>query len=600
MNASDRDGLLGRATAAVRDNDLAQARTLLTQALALAPGDPRVRDALARLALRDGDVKGAVAHCRAGLAAAPNDPALLTTLGHALRAAGMLDAAVEALGAAAMARPDDAEAWMAAGNACMEAEFARADARRARAPAPGAMEEFLTAAMHSFARVAALRPGTAAPQAHLAMAARYACAWPQAQVAAAALAACHRDDPARFACSPMMAVALLGDATPQRDAIAGWSRANLPGTAAPAFVRQRGQRLRVGYLSSDLHDHATAHLMAGLFEGHNRARIETFAYAADRDDGSAMRRRLRAAFAHWRDVRDLDDGAAAGAIAEDALDVLVDLKGHTHGSRLSILAHRPAPVQLHYLGFPGTLACAGIDGFIGDAITVPEGSEAEFAEPVLRLPVCYQVNDAQRPLPPAPTRASAGLPDDALVLACFNQTYKVTEPFFATWLAALRAHPRAVLWLAVPHVAARRNLAAFAETAGVARARIVFAPLVPQAAHVARLRCADLALDVLPYGSHTTGSDALWAGVPLLTCRGRTFAGRVGASLCHAVGLDEMVTDDLAAYARLLDALCGDPTRLAALRHHLETRRTTLPLFDTAAFTRAFEALLEHAAGGVA
>ncbi len=305
--------------------------------------------------------------------------------------------------------------------------------------------------------------------------------------------------------------------------------------------------------------------MAGLFEGHDRGRIETFAYAADRDDGSAMRQRLRAAFAHWRDVRDLDDAAAAGAIADDALDVLVDLKGHTHGSRLGILAHRPAPVQLHYLGFPGTLACAGIDGFIADAITVPEGSEAEFAEPVLRLPVCYQVNDAQRPLPPAPSRASAGLPDDALVLACFNQTYKLTEPFFATWLAALRAHPRAVLWLAVPHVAARRNLAAFGEAAGVARERIVFAPLVPQAAHVARLRCADLALDVLPYGSHTTGSDALWAGVPLLTCRGRTFAGRVGASLCHAVGLDELVTDDLAAYARLLDALCSDPTRLAAL-----------------------------------
>jgi predicted O-linked N-acetylglucosamine transferase (SPINDLY family) len=305
-----------------------------------------------------------------------------------------------------------------------------------------------------------------------------------------------------------------------------------------------------------------------------------------------MRRRLATAFSHWRDVAAHDDAAAAGVIAGDALDVLVDLKGHTHGSRLPNLAQRPAPVQLHWLGFPGTLAHPAIDGNVADAITVPPGAEAEFAERVLRLPVCYQVNDARRPLPPAPSRASVGLPDDAIVLACFNQTYKVTGDFFATWLAALQAHTRTVLWLAVPHPTARRNLQALAGEAGVAPARIVFAPLVPQAQHVARLRCADLALDVLPYGSHTTGSDALWAGVPLLTCRGTTFAGRVGASLCHATGLDDLVAGSLPAYAATLHALCGDPERLAGYRAHLEARRHTLPLFDTPAFTRAFEDLL--------
>jgi len=555
-----------------------------------------VADRIARAdqALRAGDLEGAIEHCRAGLRSDSRQPQLLSVLGHALRAAGHLDAAVEALGAAAVALDRDAGAWMAAGNACMEAELARADARRGAAPAAGAMAEFLVPAMHSFTRAAALQPQVAAA-AHLAMAARYACAWAQVAAGMDMLRAAHARDPAAFAVSPMMAVALLEDPVELRDAIAGWSRTHLP-PAAPALIRSRGTKLRVGYLSSDLHDHATAHLAAGLFECHDRSRVETFAYAHDRDDGSAMRHRLVAAFAHWRDVRAEDDAAAARVIAADALDVLVDLKGHTHGSRLPILAHRPAPVQLHYLGFPGTLAYPAIDGFIGDAITVPAGAESEFAERVLRLPVCYQANDARRPLPAAPSRANAGLPVDALVLACFNQTYKFTEPFFATWLAALTAHPRALLWLAVPHPTARANLAARAQSAGVDASRIVFAPPLPQAQHVARLRCADLALDVLPYGSHTTGSDALWAGVPLLTCRGATFAGRVGASLCHATGLDDLVTDSLADYARTLDALCADRERLDGYKRHLDANRAALPLFDTPAFTRAFEALLADAA----
>lgn len=599
---TDAAGLIARADDALQAGDTELARSLFLAVLRSVPGHPAATASLAHMALAAGDLKGAVDHCRAGLAAHPGQPQLLRVLGLALRAAGRLDAAVEALGAAAVALGGDADAWIAAGNACMEAELARADARRTATPPAGAMAEFLVPALHSFARAASLRPDAVAPVAHLAMAARYACAWPQAAAALATMHAAHARAPAAFACSPMMAVALLDAPVELRDAIAGWSRAQLPApdatpvVAAPALVRARGDRLRVGYLSSDLHDHATAHLAAGLFECHDRTRVTTFAYAHDRDDHSAMRRRLVASFAHWRDVQALDDAAAARVIAADALDVLVDLKGHTHGSRLPILAHRPAPVQLHYLGFPGTLAYAAIDGFIADHITVPAGGEVEFAERVLRLPVCYQVNDAQRPLPPRPTRASVGLPDDALVLACFNQTYKLTEPFFATWLAALAAHPPALLWLAVPHPTARHNLAARAQAAGIDARRLVFAPPLPQAEHIARLRCADLALDVLPYGSHTTGSDALWAGVPLLTCRGATFAGRVGASLCHATGLDDLVTDSLADYARTLDALCADRDRLSGYREHLDAKRRELPLFDTPAFTRAFEALLSGAA----
>jgi len=431
------------------------------------------------------------------------------------------------------------------------------------------------------------------------MAARYACAWSRSTAAENALLACHAADAAHFSLSPMMAVALLSDPAAQRAAIDGWSRQTLSAPTAPARIGRRGNRLRVGYLSSDFHDHATMHLMAGLFEHHDPTRIESFAYASDRDDGSAMRQRVRKAFPHWCDIRALSEFEAAERIERDALDVLVDLKGHTHGTRVSILARRPAPVQLHYLGFPGTIAYAAIDGFIADEIVAPPGCESEFAERLLRLPVCYQVNDARRPLPAVALRSAVGLPDRALVLACFNQTYKLTEPFVSTWLDVLREQPDAVLWLWVPHAIARRNLRAFAKAKDVASERIVFAPAARHAQHMARLRCADLALDVLPYGSHTSGSDALWAGVPLLTCRGTTFAGRVGASLCHAAGLPDLVTESLADYARTLRNLCADRDRLVHLRQYLDRERKRLPLFDTAAFTLAFERLLEDAANGL-
>ena len=592
--------LLALAGVHAATGDAAQAGAAWERVVAETPGEPTARHGLAVLALTAGDAVRAIAHCRAGLAAQPAHAGLLSTLGHALRATGAVAAAAEAFGAAARAGPANAAAWLAAGNACMEAEFAQVEAARAAgggADADGAASP-LARAQDAFARAAALEPAAAAIHAHRAMAARYACDWRRADDALAALARAYAGDAARFSCSPLMAVALLADPAAQRAGIAGWVRTALPPAGAPGIVARRGDRLRVGYLSSDFHDHATAHLTAGLFEHHDRTCVESFAYALDADDGSAMRRRLVRGFDHWRDVRALADDAAARTIAADALDVLVDLKGHTHGARLGILARRPAPVQIHYLGFPGTLAYGGVDAFVADAITAPAGCAAEFAEALLRLPACYQVNDGRRPVPVPAARAAVGLPERGLVLASFNQTYKLTAPFFAAWMDALRAHADAVLWLSVPHELARANLRAEAARAGVAAERIVFAPTVPQAAHMARLACADLALDVLPYGSHTTGSDALWAGVPLLTCRGTTFAGRVGASLLQAVEMPELVAESTSDYARMLSELCADRARLADYRRHLEAGRTTLPLFDTAAFTRAFERMLEGAANG--
>jgi predicted O-linked N-acetylglucosamine transferase (SPINDLY family) len=550
--------------------------------------------------MRQGDVAAAKMHCRAGLADTPSHVGLLIVLAATLRAGGAYPEAVEALVAATRAEPADAGAWLELGNACMEAEVAKVGLTRTGGGAPGAPRaaEAIDLAIDAFQHALALQPSAVVPRAHLAMAARYACDWVMLQSAEDALKESCAADAAHCAFSPMMAVALLDDAATQRDVIRAWSGATLPRAQAPAHLRQRGNRLRVGYLSSDFHDHATAHLMAGMFEQHDRARIETFAYASDGDDGSAMRRRLHAAFGNWRDIRLLDDRRAAELMSADALDVLVDLKGHTDGNRLAVLARRPAPVQLHYLGFPGTLGFEAIDGFIADDVVAPAGSQAEFAETLMRLPLCYQVNDQRRVLPPAAARSVLGLADDALVLACFGQTYKLSEPFLRIWLEALREHARAVLWLYVPHARARHHLRDFAERAGIDAGRVVFAPAVPQAEHLARLRCADLALDVLPYGSHTTGSDALWAGVPLLTCRGRTFAGRVGASLCHSAGLAELVTESLDDYSRVLRRLCSDRSLLAHHRNHLESGRERLPLFDTASFTREFERLLERAVSG--
>ncbi len=377
-----------------------------------------------------------------------------------------------------------------------------------------------------------------------------------------------------------------------------WSRYTLPPVAAPGPmpVRRLGSRLRIGYLSADLHDHATTRLMAGLFEHRDAARTEIVAYSSGPDDGSAMRARLRRSFDQWVEIGEDDDDAAARRIREDGIDVLVDLKGHTKDSRLGVACRRPAPVQIHYLGFPGTLGLDAISHFVADAITIPPGEETSYHEAVLRMPRCYQVNDSRRPLPDATARSVLGLPDDAIVLACFNQTYKLSRRFFAAWARALREAPRGVLWLYVPDAAAQRNLLAEAAREGLPAARVHFAPTVAPDAHIARLRAADLALDVLPCGSHTTGSDALWAGVPMLTCRGHTFAGRVGASLLDAVELPEMVTESMDGYFAALVTLLREPDRLRAYRNHLEVNRHRLPLFDTEGFARDWERILERLA----
>jgi predicted O-linked N-acetylglucosamine transferase (SPINDLY family) len=359
---------------------------------------------------------------------------------------------------------------------------------------------------------------------------------------------------------------------------------------------QADGRLRIGYLCGEFRNQATSILMTEWFELHDRSRFVLHAFDNGWDDGSSLRRRIDAAFDEIVGVSQLSDDAAARAIAARGIDVLVNLNGFFGLGRNAVFARRPAPVQVNYLGFPGTIGAPWMDYLVADAVVLPPGDDGFYFEQVVRLPHSYQANDRRRAVSPqTPSRAALGLPAEGFVFCCFNNTYKILPPMFACWMRLLRAVPDSVLWLLQDNDAATDRLRAAAAAAGVDPAQLVFAPRVRLEEHIARHRAADLFLDTLPYGAHTTASDALWAGLPLLTCKGRSFAGRVGASLLGALGMGEaLVVEDLPAYEARALALARDPQQLQALRQRLAQVRDTAPLFDASRQVRAFEQALQH------
>ncbi|MDB5638633.1 MAG: hypothetical protein JWP51_3541 [Bradyrhizobium sp.] len=352
-----------------------------------------------------------------------------------------------------------------------------------------------------------------------------------------------------------------------------------------------GKRIRLGYLSGDFHQHATAQLMVELFERHDRDRFEVLAYSYGPDDNSPMRARLAAAFDRFIDVGALSHREAAQSIHADGVDILVDLKGYTHHARPAISAYRPAPVQVSYLGFPATMGADFIDYMMVDAFVVPASQQPFFSERLVQLPGCYQVNDRRRELASARTsRGNCGLPAEGLVFCSFNNSYKISPAFFDIWMRLLRSVPGSVLWLLETNELVKGNLRSEAEKRGVASGRLVFAPLVPAAEHLERHGHADLFLDTLPCNAHTTASDALWAGLPVLTCCGDTFAGRVAGSLLTATDMPELITGSLEDYERTALALAHDPQRLIALRQKLQDNRDAGALFNLPKSTAHIEA----------
>ena len=368
-------------------------------------------------------------------------------------------------------------------------------------------------------------------------------------------------------------------------------------------VRRSAQRIRVGYLSAQFMAHAGASLVAELLERHDHSRFETVGFSLCPDDGSDLRRRLRTSFDSFRDLDTVSDREAADQIRELEIDILVDLTGHSRGARLEILARRPAPIQVSWLGHAGSMGADFIDYVIADPIVAPFMAQSCFVESIVQLPDCYLVTDTTRPLTaPVSTRSTVGLPDTGFVFCCFNNNYKITAPVFERWMRILRAVDGSVLWLLRDNPAAERNLRHAAQVRGIDPARLVFAPRVSAADHLARHSHADLFLDTLPFNAHVTASDALWAGLPIVTCLGNAFAGRVAASLLHAAGLPELITSDLDDYEQLCLRLAREPNFLAELRGKLNANRRRCPLFDTGRFARnleaAYQAMWERAQRG--
>ena len=357
-------------------------------------------------------------------------------------------------------------------------------------------------------------------------------------------------------------------------------------------TRTEGAKLRIGYLSPDFREHAVSYLLAEVFERHDRSRYAVSAYALGPADASAMRQRLRAGFDTFREIGALTHEAAAQVIAEDRIDILVDLSGYTMNSGLPITALRPAPVQVSWLGYPGTLGDARLaDYLIGDAVVSPLTHAAHFSETLALMPNCFQPSDRQRVMGATPARAAAGLPAQGFVFCCFNQSYKIAPAVFDIWCRLLAQVPGSVLWLLGVSDAVRGNLAREAQQRGVAPERLIYAPQVDYAGHLARYPLADLFLDTLPFNAGATANDALWAGVPLVTCIGDAYAGRMAASLLNAAGLPELITETPEAYYRLALALATGPDQLAKIRNKLAANRTNCALFDSERFTRDLERL---------
>ena len=370
----------------------------------------------------------------------------------------------------------------------------------------------------------------------------------------------------------------------------------IPVMPAPLWTGERynNPKIKVAYLSADYRRHPMGHLTVQLFELHDRARFEIHAISFSTDDKGEVRRRIEDGADAFHDVSQLTDPQAAALIRSLNIDIAVDLMAHTQHARPAILAHRPAPVQVNYLGYPATMGGDFTDYILADPIVLPLSEQPFYSETIVHLPGCYQANDSKRPISDwKPTRAELGLPDEGFVFCCFNNTWKMTRDIFEVWMRLLNAVPGSVLWLYRDHEEAARNLKAAAAARGVDPARIVFAPPVRLEDHLARHRAADLFLDTLPYNAHTTGSDTLWAGLPIVTAKGNTFAGRVAASLLTNVGLPELITETLEDYEALALALATDPERLAKLRAKLARVRDTSALFDTPRFTRGLEAAYE-------
>lgn len=357
-----------------------------------------------------------------------------------------------------------------------------------------------------------------------------------------------------------------------------------------AAIDLKSRRMRVGYISSDLRDHAVGYLMAEFFEVHDKKQFEIFAYYCGPESSSELTGRIKSAVEHWVDIRKMSDDDAARRIAQDGIDILVDVNGHTRDARTGVFARRPAPIQVNWLGYPGTMGTPYHQYIIADDWIIPKGSEKYYSEKVLRLP-CYQPNDRKRKVAPTvPARRDAGLPEDGFVFCCFNGTHKISKFTFERWMEILSQVPGSVLWLLDTTLETKARLGLYAAERGIAKERLVFAPKIQNTLHLARYVLADLFLDTVPYGAHTTASDALWMGVPVLTLSGRGFPSRVCGSLVRSAGLKDLVVTKVEDYVTKAVHLGRNKVQVEAYRATLKKNRDKSVLFN-------MDLLIDHIEG---
>ncbi|HTO80854.1 MAG TPA: tetratricopeptide repeat protein [Methylomirabilota bacterium] len=568
---------------------------------------PALRQAVARHL--GGDLPGAVDAYRTHLAVAPDHAPTWSNLGLALKLLGDVDGAVDACRRAVALDGRNANALNNLGLALVDAHRL-AEAidvyRRAVAAAPDFHECWTNlglalaaaaepaAAATAFRRALEIAPTYAPALIHLVHQAQQHFAWTDLDTLVEGMRALARSDAGEV--NPFVMLALTEGPEDLVEVTRNFGRRVVQSVAAlPRPHRQVGdrarERLRIGYLSANFHNHAVAQLAVELFERHDRSRFEITAYSFGPDDGSPIRRRVERAFENFVDVRSESLVRTAQRIADDGIDILVDLMGYTQGARTGILALRPAPIQVAYLGYPGPMGAAFIDYSLVDRFTVPPDLERFFDEPLVVLPGSYQPNDSRREIA-AETgqRHDHGLPEKGFVFCCFNQAFKITADVFGWWIGLLLDVPDSLLWLLAFNQDARARLREEVAACGIAPHRLVFAEKLPLAEHLARLRHADIFLDTWPYGAHTTASDALWAGVPVLTWPGRTFASRVAGSLLRDLGLDELIAASPDAYVEKARHLAADATAMAALKARVRQARDAGDLFSGEAAARKLEA----------
>jgi len=633
--------------ALLQANRVAEAIAALREAATLAPSAVEVLCNLGSALLAQGDAAAATATLERAATLAPAHPAVLNGLGNARRASGDESGARDAYRAATAAAPDHAgircnlaASELALGDpVAAEASARAAQSLDARHPEAWlllghalAAQRRLQEAAHAYESGAHLHPadarfpyhaGLVAEQAgHLAKAAdahatafrldptldhalgqlvflrRQLCLWEgldalSRRLRERAAAGARGISPFAFLAEPASAAEQLRCATTEAQAIA---RATEPARKRMAFRPMAApDTLRVGLVANGLREHPTASLIVAFVEAMRDQPVELHLFSTAPDDGGPHARRLRAA-AHWHDASNATDSALAREIHAAGMEILLDVDGYCEGAMPKALALRPAPIQVNWLAYPGTLGAPWIDYVIADRIVLPRWMHADFSEHVAWLPRCFQPSDTAREVGPAPARASLGLPDDGIVFACFNNGYKLNPASFERALAVLRAVPRSVLWLLSRSDEVDRRVRAEAVARGVSGDRIVFAPPLPPAEHLRRYRVADLFLDTGPYGAHTTASDAAWAGCPVLTVAGRTFAARVAASINHHLGLAELDAGDDAAFVVTATRLARDAGARAELRERLDARRADSGVFDMTAYAADFTALLARMA----